>query len=107
MIRRTVYIPMTYDDKGEPTVPDWNYEGEDTPDRALIEALGDWENAAEMRDHQTIILAKCEETDEIPPENEWEALRNACEGAWSPGDEWRKWIGCVEVRITTREIPKP
>jgi len=104
MIRRTVYIPMERDDKGEPTVPDWDHEGEHTPvDAAMLE----WETRSVLANCGSIAVARVEETTDIPPEEDHEAIRNACEGLWQPGDEWRRWVGCVEVRVTTREIPKP
>lgn len=101
---RIVYIPMAYDDKGEPTVPDWNYEGDSTP---LLAATEEWEHRRMLCDSGSIMVAKVEETNDVPPENEWDDLRNACEGEWKPGDEWRRWVGCVEVRITSQEIKKP
>lgn len=101
---RIVYIPMVYDDKGEPSHPDWNYEGEH---RAEDAAMEEWEQRRVLADSGSIVVAKVEETNEVPPENQHDELRNACEGDWKPGDPWRKWLGCVEVRITTREIPKP
>jgi hypothetical protein len=103
MIRRTVYIPMEYDDKGEPTTPDWNYEGEHTPIAAAVE---EWDQRDMLTNSGSVMVAKVEETDEVPPESEWDDIKNACEGDWKPGDSWRKWLGCVEVRITTQEVPK-
>ena len=103
MIRRTVYIPMECDGLGKLTVPDWNYEGEHT---AVDAAIGEWEQRRMLSNSGSVIVAKVEETTDIPPEEDHEAIRNACEGEWKPGDEWRRWVGCVEVRITTREIPK-
>ena len=99
------YIPMVYDDVGEPTYPNWECEGEDTPMAALIEMLSDWEIAAEFRDHQKITLAKVEETNEIPSESDQEHIRNKSEGEWKPGDSWRKWVGTVEVSVIFKEVP--
>jgi hypothetical protein len=103
MIRRVCYIPMEYDDKGEPTVPDWNYEGERTPIAAAVE---EWDQRDMLTSSGAVVVAKVEETDEIPPESDWDGIKNACDD-WKPGDSWRKWLGCVEVRVTTREIAKP
>lgn len=100
----TLYVPMVYDDKGEPTVPDWNYEGERTPEAAATE---EWEQRRTLCDSGSILVAKVEDTTEVPPESEQEALQQACEYTWKPGDPWRKWLGCVEVRIVSREVPKP
>ena len=99
------YIPMVYDDVGEPACPNWECEGEDTPMAALLEALDDWEIAAEFRDHQKITLAKIMETNEIPPESDQEGIRNACEGEWKPGDSWRKWVGTVGVSVIFKDVP--
>lgn len=99
-----LYVPMVYDDTGTPTVPDWNYEGDHTPQDAAVQ---EWEQRDMLTGSGSIVVAKVEETTEVPPEEEHEALRNACEGDWKPGDSWRKWLGCVEVSISTREIPKP
>ncbi|HAT10301.1 MAG TPA: hypothetical protein DCS97_06850 [Planctomycetes bacterium] len=104
MIRRVIYIPMEYDDKGEPTVPDWNYEGDSTPMAAATE---EWEHRRMLCDSGSIVVAKVEETTDLPTADEFENIRAACEGEFVPGDEWRRWVACIEVRITTREIPKP
>ena len=104
MIRRVIYIPMEYDDKGEPTVPDWNYEGEHSPEDA---AMGEWEPRGMLANSGSIVVAKVEETTDTPTADELEGIRAACEGEFITGDEWRRWIACIEVRITTREIPKP
>jgi hypothetical protein len=104
MIRSVIYIPMEYDDKGEPTVPDWNYDGDNTPIAAAVE---EWYQRDRLTRSGSIVVAKVEETDEIPPESYWDDIKNACECDWKPGDPWRKWLGCVEVRVTTREIAKP
>lgn len=100
----TIYLPMVYDDKGEPTVPDWNYEGELRPEDAAME---EWQQRRMLADSGSVIVAKAEKTNDVPAESDQEAIRNSCEGEWKPGDAWRRWVGCVEVRITTREIAKP
>jgi hypothetical protein len=106
MSTRINYIPMLLDDLGNPTYPDYELEGEDTPERAVIEAAYNWETAAELRDGK-LMLAKVEDTTEIPPEDEWEDIKNASEGNWNPGDPWRKWLGCVEVRLVCSDVPMP
>lgn len=99
-----LYIPMVYDDAGRPTVPDWNYEGERTPESAATE---EWEQRRMLCESGSVMVAKVEETNEVPPEAEHKALQEACEYQWKPGEPWRKWLGCVEARIVTREVPKP
>jgi hypothetical protein len=98
------YIPMQIDDAGNYTTPDWNFEGDNTPQAAATE---EWETRGRLLDIGSVLVAEVEDTTEIPPQSEWEALRNACEYEWNPGDPWRKWTGCVEVIITTRSVPKP
>lgn len=106
MIRRVIYLPMEYNDKGEPSVPDWNYEGEHRPeDAAMIE----WDHRGMLARCGSIVVAKVEETTDTPTADELEGIRASCEGEgeFKIGDEWRRWVACIEVRITTREIPKP
>ena len=103
----TLYLPMILDQFGDPESPDYELEGEDTPERAIIEYVNNWEFSAELRNNGKVMLAKVEDTTEIPPEDEWDSIRNASEGNWDPGDPWRKWIGCVEVSLTCTDIPIP
>jgi hypothetical protein len=104
MIRRVCYVPMEYDDKGEPTVPDWGCEGEHD---AVLAATEEWEQRRILCDSGSIIVAKVEETTDAPTAEEIAGINSVWGGEYQPGDEWRRWVGCVEVRLTTREIPKP
>jgi hypothetical protein len=100
----THYLPMIYDDKGEPSHPNWDMEGERTPFEA---ATCEWEARDKLTSTGSLLVAKVEDTSDVPPESEWESIRNNSEGEWNPGDSYRKWIGCVEVLLVARDVPIP